>query len=97
MSRFKLFFSSVWGFLQPFVALFLTKAGPLLAAAAISAVKVTAASLQEADGAQKREHAFNLIMDDLKRQGVAMGAEVTTSMVNAAIEVAVQKVKADRG
>jgi len=97
MSRFKLFFSGLWSFLQPFIAIFLSKAGPLLASAALAAVKATADSMSGASGADKRDAAFKAIEADLMRQGVAIGAEVTSSMINAAIEAAVQKVKRDNG
>lgn len=95
MNRFRLFFSSLWGFLQPFVAIFLSKAGPLLASAAVAAVRAVGESMSGSSGSEKRDAAFAAIEADLKRQGVSIGAEVTASMINAAIEAAVQKVKAD--
>lgn len=90
----KFVFSNLWDFLAPFIKLFLTKAGPVLATAALSAVKVLAESQAGLTNSQKRNAAYNIIVDDLQRQGVAIGVDVTGSMVNAAIEAAVQKVKA---
>jgi len=97
MTRFKLLFSSLWAFLQPFVNVFLSDFGPVLAKSALAAVKITAANLAAEPGAVKRESAYALIVSDLKHQGVQIGAEVTTSMINAALEAAVQKVKSDDG
>ena len=91
----KLLASSVWDFIAPFVKIFLTKAGQLLAKSAIMAVQAVAISMEEASGSDKRDAAFGLIVDDLKRQGVVIGAEITTSLINAAIEAAVQKLKAN--
>ncbi|WP_316347629.1 phage holin, LLH family [Desulfuromonas acetoxidans] len=93
MSRFKLFFSSAWSFLKPFVSIFMSAAGPVLADAATKAVKATAQSLADGSGSDKRQAAYDLIVDDLKSQGVALGTTVTTSMINAAIEAAVQGLK----
>lgn len=91
----KIVCSSIWEFVEPFVKIFLTKAGPLLAAAATQAVTSAALQLTDAEGSNKKEYAFALIVEDLKRQGIVLGAEVSTSMVNAAIEAAVAKLKAE--
>lgn len=97
MNRFKLLFSSLWVFLQPFVNIFLSEFGPVLAKSALAAVKVTAANFAAEPGSVKREHAYALIVSDLKYQGIQLGAQVTSSMINAALEAAVQKVKSDNG
>lgn len=97
MNRFRLLFSSLWVFLQPFVNVFLAEFGPALAKSALAAVKIAAANLSAMPGAVKREHAYDLIVADLKAQGIRLGAEVTASMINAALEAAVQKVKFDNG
>ena len=91
----KLVCSSIWGFVEPFVKIFLSKAGPVLASAAMQAVQATAVSLAAKDGSTKRDNAYQLIVEDLKTQGLSIGVDVTTSMINAAIEAAVQKLKAD--
>lgn len=95
MTRFKLLFSSLWAFLQPFVNVFLSEFGPVLAKSALAAVKITAANLATEPGAVKRENAYAMIVSDLKRQGIQLGAQITSSMINAALEAAVQKLKAD--
>lgn len=92
--RMKFVFSNMWDFLAPFIKLFLTKAGPVLAAAALSAVKIMAENRSGLTNNQKRDAAYNVIVDDLKTQGLLIGIDVSTSMVNAAIEAAVQKLKA---
>ncbi|OQY20094.1 MAG: hypothetical protein B6I36_02295 [Desulfobacteraceae bacterium 4572_35.1] len=92
MNALKLMLSSMWGFVKPFARQFLTKAGPVLAKAAMEAVTVTA-TMHGSASHEKRDKAYDLIIDDLKQQGVAMGTDVSTSMVNAAIEVAVQNLK----
>jgi hypothetical protein len=88
-------FSGIWDFLGPFVGVFLSKAGTALAQSAIQAVKVVAETAGQADGAEKREAAFGLIVNDLEKKGIEIGADVTSSMINAAIEVAVQKIKVE--
>jgi hypothetical protein len=91
--RIKLVFSGMWGFIGPFVKMFLSKAGPVLAAAALAAVKATAEHMTKSSGAEKRDAAYDAIVTDLRKQGINIGVDVTTSMINAAIEVAVQKLK----
>lgn len=93
--KLKLVFSRMWDFLAPFVRVFLTSAGNILAASAIAAVKTMAQTMGDADGNDKRKAAFDGIVTDLKRQGITLGVQVTTSMIYAAIEAAVQKLKAE--
>jgi hypothetical protein len=85
----KIVFSQIWDFLAPFVKIFLSEAGQILAASAIKAVTSVAATMNDADGDTKRKAAFDLIKAELISQGVTLG----TSMINAAIEAAVQKLK----
>lgn len=87
----KLYSSSVWGFVRPFVRMFLSKAGPILAKAALAAVRAQVNSSKT--GSDKRDAAFNAIATELKQQGITIGVEVSTYMINAAIEAAVAKVK----
>ena len=94
MDRFKVIFTWVWAFIKPFVKQLMSKAGPILAQAALAAVKATAQNMTGATNAEKRDAAYGLIVSDLKTQGIAVGIDVGTSMVNAAIELAVQKMKA---
>jgi len=81
--------SAVADFLLPFVKIFLSSIGPVVAKAAMAAVTTTAESLKGATGAEKRDAAYKLIVGELKQQGVT----VAESMINAAIEAAVQKLK----
>lgn len=91
----KLYLSTVWTFLRPFALMLMSRAGQALAAAALRAVTIVAETYGDADGESKRQAAFEMIVDDLRRRGVAIGTEVTASMINAALETAVQKIKAD--
>ena len=88
--KIKFFASDIWKFLQPFVMLFLKQSGQALAMSAMAMVSEVAISHADADGAVKREVAFDRIVEDLKGQGVSLG----TSVINSAIEVALQKLKA---
>ncbi len=91
MTWIKAVFKGVGGFLLPFVKMFVSASGPVLAAAAHSAVRAVEESAISG-GDAKRKEAFRRIENDLKRQGIAIGADVTASMINAAIEAAVQKI-----
>jgi hypothetical protein len=93
--KLKLVFSNIWDFIAPFVKIFLTSAGNILAASALTAVKAVAESMMGSDGDTKRKAAFDVIVRDLKSQGLTLGVQVTTSMIYAAIEAAVQRVKAE--
>jgi hypothetical protein len=93
--RIKIITSSVWQFALPFLRQLLTKAGPVLMTSALSAVKLVADNGLGQSGAEKRALAFHAISADLKAQGINLGVEVSTSLVNAAIELAVQKLKAE--
>jgi hypothetical protein len=88
MQKVKLFFSKVGDFLTPLVKLFASEAGKVVADAALKAVSATAQYAFDNDEA-KRKNAYDLILADLKYQGI----KVSTSMVNAAIEAAVIKMK----
>jgi hypothetical protein len=91
-TKVKTVFSWVWDFMAPFVGTFATSAGKLVLSSALQAAVVIKDTYGEAaNGDEKRKAAFNLIVDDLKSRGLTVGVEVGTSMVNAAIEVAVQK------
>jgi hypothetical protein len=94
--RLKLITSSVWSFIAPFVRIFLSAVGPALAAAATKAVTAAAQYYAGDNGKTKRDAAYDMIVSDLRRQGVEIGKQVTTSMVNAAIEAAVQNLKAQQ-
>lgn len=89
MEKIKFLLSNLWEFLRPFICQLMSQAGLILAQAAMTAVTAVATSMAEADGAAKRQEAFGMIEDELKRAGVEMAA----STINAAIEAAVVKLK----
>lgn len=91
--KIKLINSAIFAFVLPFLRQMMSQAGPILAAAAVKAVAVVAENAYGASGTQKRELAFREIELELKKQGIRIGADVATSMVNAAIELAVVKSK----
>jgi len=93
--RIKIVSSSIWVFVLPYLRMLLSKAGPILAAAALEAVKVVAANASGATDDQKRNLAFQAIGESLKTQGIAIGVDVSTALVNAAIETAVLKLKSE--
>lgn len=93
MDRIKLIFSSIWDFIWPAVKVYLTKMGPYLADAAFRAVKYTAEYLTAEEGAAKREVAYGMIVEDLKRAGIEVGKQVLKHQVYGAIEIAVAKLK----
>jgi len=93
MDKLKIIFSWVWGFVAPFLKQMLSQYGPILAAAALEAVKITANNMSGATDAQKRDYAYGLIVQNLKAKGVEVGVNVGTAMVNAALEMAVLKLK----
>jgi len=83
----KAMMSNIGNFLLPFVKIFLSSVGPVLAKAATSAVNTCAESMLTANGDEKRTAAYNLIADELKQAGVT----ATANMINSAIEAAVAK------
>ena len=86
----KLFFSSVWTFIEPFVEILLTSAGQALAQSAMAAVTQVAKDPTLLTNDSKRNAALDMIRQDLINQGVAIG----TSTINAALEAAVVHLKA---
>ena len=89
--KMKFLASGMWDFLRPLIRIFLSKMGPVLAAAAKTAVQVAAA--KAISNAEKKDSAYKDILVALETQGFQMGADFTESMVNAAIEAAVQGLK----
>lgn len=80
--------SKMWEFLKPFIKVLMSQAGQILADAAMSAVMVMAD--QNISNSEKREEAFKIIVEDLKKRGIT----VSSSIIYATIEAAVQKLKA---
>ena len=91
LEKLKFVASGMWVFLRPLIMLFMSKMGPVLAAAAMSAVKATADNLTGATNEEKRNNAYKLIVADLEKQSIQVGTDVAVSAVNAAIEAAYQK------
>jgi len=87
MDKLRFIMSEMWAFLWPFIKILLTQSGKLLAQLAMQAVATMASS--EMSGPEKREAAVALVKDGLKTQGVVLA----TSVINAAIEAAVLKLK----
>lgn len=81
--------SGIWTFILPFLKILLTQGGQLLAQTAMNTVSAVAANYAAAPGEQKKAIAFDVITASLQKQGVQLGA----SVINAAIEAAVQKIK----
>lgn len=91
--KLQLLWSDVWDIIAPFVRLFLTKSGQALAEIALSAVVKVASDPSILTGEAKRNKAFNMILVELKARGIT----IATSVINTAIEVAVQKMKDQYG
>ena len=87
--KMKVVFSDIWDFLAPFVKIFLSGAGMILAEVAMKAVTEIALTMGDADGDTKRKEAFQRIQAEL----IAKGITLSVSVINAAIEAAVQKLK----
>ncbi len=88
--RLKFAFSKVWDFLLPFIKNFMSEAGALLAETALEIIAEIQNEMAGASSDEKRAEAFKRIEAKLKEKGIALGA----SVINAAIEAAVQKIKA---
>lgn len=85
--------SDVWTFLHPLIRVFMSEAGQILGQIALQTVMDIAKdpSMVKSEGLAKRQAAFEKITAQLKDKGIV----IAESMVNAAIEAAVQKAKAD--
>jgi hypothetical protein len=90
--KFDALFGDVWDFLQPMFKLFMSQAGAMLGQIALGVVMDIAKdpSMVQSGGLAKRQAAFDKIAQELKDKGLI----VAESMINAAIETAVQHVKA---
>ena len=84
----KLYASKVWEFLLPIIKIFMSQIGPVLADIALQAVSTY--SMADMTNDEKRQAAFSVIAEQLKKKGI----EVGTSVINTAIELAYQKIKA---
>lgn len=79
--------SGLWIFFRPLIRQFLSAIGPVLTAAATTAVEI--AAQRAISSTEKREFAYKAIVLNLERQGFQMGKDFTARTVNAAIEAAV--------
>ena len=91
IARLKFAFSKVWDFLLPFIQQFMSEAGALLAETALEIVTALQTEMQGASGAEKRDRAYALIQAKLTAKGI----KIPSSVIYAAIEAAVQKIKND--
>lgn len=79
-------------FLDPFLDAISKNGGELLLNVALDAVKAVAADPTILTDDDKRKTAFDHIVETLKDQGI----QVATSAANSAIEIALQKFKAEQ-
>jgi len=91
--KMKAVFSNIWDFLAPFVKLFMSSAGMILAEVAMKTVTEIALTMGDADGDAKRKEALKRIQAELIGKGIALGI----SVINSAIEAAVQRLKVVSG
>lgn len=89
MDRLKFIMSGVWEFLKPIITVFLSDMGPLLIKATTAAVEEMANTTMSGD--EKRSAAFEAI----QRTMLSEGFDVASHVINATIETAVAKLKAD--
>lgn len=87
MDWIKLVFSGIWDFIKPMVKELMSGAGKALMAAALVAVSEVEKNLTGASSTDKRNAAFDNIVEELKKQGISMSAK----FINSAIETAVIK------
>lgn len=90
-ARLRFAFSRAFSFVEPFAVQLKGRMGNLLLSKAEEAIKIVENSLGDHDGSEKRELAFSRIVDGLKKEGVQIGRDVGKSMINATIEIALQK------
>lgn len=89
MQKIKFFFSWLWTFLKPMIVVFLSELGRAVAEAATAAV-IEAANLPEGTTNEaRRKTAFSLTSKTLTDAGLV----ARDSMINAAIEAALQALK----
>jgi len=92
-NKLKMMFSSIWKFVLPLLKVFSSSAGKAVLQSAIKIVSEIAITMANSEGIDKKNAAFKLIIADLKRQGIQIGFAVGESVINAAIETAVQYLK----
>ena len=95
MLKFKFLWSWVWAFLKPIIALLLSELGRALADAARAAVLSTEKLPPSVSNDQRRKVAYDLVVKDMENIGHTVGTKITVSMIYAAIELALQAIKAE--
>jgi LL-H family phage holin len=85
----KLSFSKAFGLLLPFIKRMASDAGIFALEMAIIYVPQVADSFKDKDGAEKRKEVFRMIQEAAKAKGIVLA----DSVINAAIEAAVAKLK----
>ena len=87
--NFKIISSKVFQFFLPLIQKFLQEGGPIILSLAFEIIPVIAMTHKGADGDAKRKEAFRQISERAKAQGIV----ISSSLINAAIELAVAKLK----
>ena len=85
----KIMFSKIFEFFLPLIKKFLAEGGPIILALAFEIIPVIAMTHKNAEGDAKRKEAFRQISERAKAQGIV----ISSSLINAAIELAVAKLK----
>jgi len=88
--RIKLMFSSIFAWVLPLLKALSSSVGKVVLQEAISVCGGIATTMLAADGTAKKKEAFKQIVTNLKKQGLT---DLSDSMINAAIETAVQYIK----
>jgi hypothetical protein len=89
MEKVKVVFSKVLEFLLPLIKKFLADGGLIALQLAFEVVPIIASTMGDSDGESKRKAAYDMILKKAASQGLIL----STSMINAAIEAAVAKLK----
>lgn len=87
LEKIKFMMSNIFTFLWPFIKQFINEEGKILLSIAMEIVTQLASS--NLSGAEKRSAAFDKIKNELISRNISM----STSIINSAIEAAVQKMK----
>jgi len=88
--KMKLMFSAIWALVLPLLKTFSSKVGKIVLQEAITVCGQIATTMLAANGPDKKKAAFKIIVADLKSKGIQ---QVEDSLINAAIETAVQYLK----
>lgn len=98
ITKLKFIWSWLWVFLKPVIVFLLTELGKDLAEAAANAVRKAAGLPEHTTNLERHKIAYNAVVRDMKALGHNVGeegAKLTDSMINAAIELALQGLKVE--